>query len=201
MSKLYEKLTSVTLPDGSDTAVWGQWLNQTAANNGIESSEMTLLLHADDGVIWGLLVGNTLALSSEAFSEVAVSLRAKTVQQLRFFGEAGELLVWRTGTAFEGRVVTAAVDTAVGTENCHEEAYLLWGENIKEQDGFTLLQEGARGLLHAPPGSGQSAFINVRHYIEYDPAGQAYVALSRIVSLNWANRPSENTEVQNETSA
>lgn len=188
MSKLYENLAAVTLPDGPDTAVWGQWLNQTATKNGIQSSEMTLLLHADDGVIWGQLVESTLTLSSEAFSEVAVSLRAKTVQQLRLFGDAGELLVWRTGAGFQGRVVTAAVDTAVGAENCHEENYLLWGEKIKEQDGFTLLQEGARGLLHAPPGSGQAASINVRHYIEYDPVGQAYVALSRMVSLNWTNQ-------------
>lgn len=189
MSKLYEKLTSVTLPDGSDTAVWGQWLNQTAANNGIQSSEMTLLLHADDGVIWGHLVGNTLTLSSDAFSEVAVSLRAKTVQQLRLFGEAGELLIWRTGAGFQGRVVTAAVDTAVGPENCHEEAYLLWGESQKlnKDKAFTLLREGARELLHAPPGTGHKASLQIRHYIQYDPAGQAYVALSRVVNLIWTD--------------
>lgn len=188
MSELYQKLESVALPNGSETAVWGQWLTQAAIDNGIRSSEMTLLLHADDGVIWGQLVEGKLTLSCEAFPEVDVSLRARTVQQLRLFGAAGELLIWHTDAGFQGRVVTAAVDTVVGAENCHEQAYLLWGENIEEKDGFTLLQEGARGLLHAPPGSGQSASINVRHYIEYDPAGQAYVALSRMVSLNWADQ-------------
>lgn len=187
MNELYQKLESVTLPDGSETAVWGQWLKQSAASNGIKSPKMTLLLHADDGVIWGQLEGDTLALSSEAFPDiVGVVLRSKTVQQLRLFSEAGELLIWRDSAGFKGRVVTAAVDTAVGAENCHDEDYLLWGEKSEDpQNGFTLLREGARELLHAPPGSGQSGSMKVRHYIQYDKAGQAYVALSRVKALNW----------------
>ena len=150
-----------------------------------DEADYFLLSYHDDGVIWGLLVGNTLALSSEAFSEVAVSLRAKTVQQLRFFGEAGELLVWRTGAGFQGRVVTAAVDTAVGKDDYHDEDYLLWGTNISEKNEFTLLQEGARGLLHAPPGTGETARLKVRHYIQYDEVGQAHYTLSRVLYLDW----------------
>lgn len=183
MSKLYQKIASVTLPDGSETAVWGQWLNQAAANNGIQSSDMTLLLHADDGVIWGQLQGDNLALSSDAFpNDVGVTLRAKTVQQLRLFSEAGELLIWRDGAGFQGRVV---VDTAVKTDDYHDEDFLLWGTAIGANDGFTLLQEGGRGLHHAPPGNGETARLKVRHYIQYDEVGQAHFSLSRVVCLDW----------------
>ncbi len=66
-----------------------------------------LLVHADDGVIWGKrMEDGQLALSSDVFDSqaqypaIAVELRGPTIQQARIFGEAGELLVWRTEDGF-----------------------------------------------------------------------------------------------------
>lgn len=76
------------------------------------------------------------------------------------------------------------------------EPYLLWGsEVLAAQDGFSLLQQGAQGLRHAPPLSVSAAGpvqrvpkpltqAIVRHYVAYDEQGQARVAVSRLVSLS-----------------
>ncbi len=189
MTSLFEKLDTVTLPEAeADTAVWGSWLARLAADNGIQADEMVLLLHADDGVIWGRLAGESLALSSDAYEAVNVKLRPQTIQQMRLFGDAGELLVWRRRDGFTGRVITMEADTAVGKDNTYDEAYLLWGEQTADAvNGFTLLRAGARELLHAPPGNGETAKMKVRHYIQYDEAGQAYIAVSRVLGLEWAD--------------
>ena len=149
-----------------------------------------LLAHADDGVIWGKRQPDRrLLLSSDVFpnTDVAVALRAVTLQQARVFGPAGELLIWRTEAGFAGRFIE---DATISLESLPDEQHLLWhqGNPVKVDSiaGFALLQEGARGQRHAPPvipsGSRRPALI-VRHYVDYDDAGQAYIALSRLVGL------------------
>jgi CRISPR-associated protein (TIGR03984 family) len=153
-----------------------------------------LLIHADDGVIWGRRgPDGTLTLSSDVFDDpttypaVAVKLRAETLQEARVFGPAGEVLVWRTAEGFEARLLT---DAGVGLEALPEEEHLLWRLGnpieVRPEVGFALLQEGAQGQRHAPPlipqGS-QRPVLVVRHYVDYDTEGQAYIALSRLVGL------------------
>jgi hypothetical protein len=66
---------------------------------------------------------------------------------------------------------------------------LLWrlGGVGKPLDGFSLLQEGQQGPRHAPPvvglPDGVRPMLEVRQYLRYDKEGQAYVAMSRLVSL------------------
>lgn len=153
-----------------------------------------LLAHADDGVIWGQREGDgTLKLSSDVFSDpqefpaVAVPLRAETLQQARVFGPAGELLLWRTDSGFAARVIEDGPEHP--SDALPDEEHLLWrlGEKVEAGDGFTLLQEGQQGLQHAPPVEGLPVgarpTLVVRHYLNYDDEGQAYVAMSRLVSL------------------
>lgn len=193
MSKMYQVIDSIELPASDELAVWGSWLTELAEQNGVNAPTLTLLLHADDGVIWGHLSGSALKVSSAAFAQVFVALRASTLQQLRLFGDNGELLLWRTHTGFAGRVITAAADATVGHNNWFDETHLLWGERVGSAvDGFTLLQEGAQGLLHAPPGNGDTVGMRMRHYIQYDATGQASVCLSRIIDLSWSPSKEEN---------
>ncbi len=153
-----------------------------------------LLVHADDGVIWGKRQANgTLLLSSDVFSDpieypsVAVPLRAITLQQARVFGKAGELLIWRTDEGFAGRMLK---NEHMTLEALPDEQHLLWhqGEPVKidQQAGFALLREGQQGQRHAPPvipqGKRRPA-LTVRHYVDYDDEGQAYIALGRLVGL------------------
>jgi len=154
-----------------------------------------LLVHADDGVIWGKLDKNDkLILSSDVFSSpvrypaIAVELRATTIQQARVFGPAGELLIWRTDDGFAGRVIA---DGEKPSADSYEEKQLLWGVVTESQPeaGFTLLVEGEQGQQHAPSltmSKPERACLLVRHYVSYDDHGQAYVDLSRLVDLKVA---------------
>lgn len=159
-----------------------------------------LLAHADDGVIWGKRqADSTLKLSSDVFDDpaqypaIAVELRTVTLQQVRLFGPAGELLVWRTEAGFVARLLT---DEGVGLESLPCEKHLLWHQGDPVQTypdvGFALLQEGQQGQRHAPPvipqGKRRPALI-VRHYVDYDEEGQAYIALSRLVGLEGQDEP------------
>jgi CRISPR-associated protein (TIGR03984 family) len=153
-----------------------------------------LLIHADDGVIWGKRQPDgKLVLSSDVFDHpakypsVAVVLRAETLQEARVFGQAGQVRVWRTPEGFEARLLT---DAGVGLEALPEEKHLLWYQGnlikVRPDVGFALLQEGARGQRHAPPvipQGKQRPKLVVKHYVDYDTEGQAYIALSRLVGV------------------
>lgn len=146
-----------------------------------------LLAHAEDGVIWGKVVDKQLMLAGSEFAEVKVDLRVETLQQARLFGVAGEILVWRDGDDFKGRQV---MDGAKPAAEIVEEVQWLWGTKDTRKTGqtFTLLREGKQGLLHAPPLIGldndQGVALNLRHYLDYDQNGQAYIALSRLTGLS-----------------
>ena len=149
-----------------------------------------LLVHADDGVIWGRRQPDgSLLLSSDVFDlksrypAIAVELRPETLQQVRIFGPGGELLIWRNEGRFQGRSI---MDGNLQTGDAWQEQHLLWGTSIEQREGFSLLKEGQQGPQHAVPivVSGiQRAALTVRHYTQSDRHGQAIVGLSRLVNL------------------
>lgn len=141
-----------------------------------------LLAHADDGVIWGRIKDGSLELAGARFPEVKVELHASTLQDARLFGADGELYIWRTENGFAARLIANDAEA-----DCIEDHQWLWGTpDGKPVEGFTLLHEGKQGLLHAPPIpvlSGQGVQLTLRHYVEYDDQGQAYIAGSRLTGL------------------
>jgi CRISPR-associated protein (TIGR03984 family) len=149
-----------------------------------------LLAHADDGVIWGEVRGEQLALSGDVFDQISPKLQALTLQQARLFSPQAELYLWRTTEGFTARLLT---DVESNESGCLEESYLLWGNRLEEEkEGFFSLREGKQGLRHAPPIEPRKKKDNeikrlqfiVRHYLDYDDDGQAYIKVSRLVSLN-----------------
>lgn len=150
-----------------------------------------LLVHADDGVIWGRREPDgSLLLSSDVFAQkkrypaIAVELRALTLQQCRIFGKGGEVLIWRESSQFRGRIVRNDSATEV---DLWDEQHLLWGTRVvEEREGFSLLEEGQQGPQHAVPIAiprDRRAALTVRHYVEQDENGQAVVVMSRLVDL------------------
>lgn len=150
-----------------------------------------LLVHADDGVIWGQRhPDGSLLLSSDVFHlksrypAIAVELRAPTIQQARVFGNEGELLIWREGKRLCGRIIK---DGEAVPDSAWQERHLLWGiASGKPVQGFTLLVEGKQGPQQAVPltASGrQRAALIVRHYVEADEDGRAAIVLSRLVDM------------------
>ncbi len=145
-----------------------------------------LLAHADDGVIWGRFEAENLRLSGDVFAQVKVDLRPNTLQQARLFGPNGEISLWRVENHPQGSFYwhteegkTADPSTLI------KENYRLWGEAEEIKDGFSLMDEGQQGLLHALPIPllpQQRATLTVYHCIEY-PDDQATITHSRLVSI------------------
>jgi CRISPR-associated protein (TIGR03984 family) len=187
MSKEYGTTIRIEVDQQSNKEALRAWLA------GQMKAQMPwLLAHADDGVIWGKRgADGKLTLSSDVFDNpkeypsVAVKLRAETLQEAWIFGPGGEVRIWRTNGGFEARLLT---DEGVDLDALPEEKHLLWhqGNPVKTHRDFALLQEGAQGQRHAPPvipQAGQRPKLVVKHYVDYDPEGQAYIALSRLVDL------------------
>lgn len=133
----------------------------------------------------------------EAAKRSLPPLRPETLQQARLFGEQAELFIWRDGDgAWRGRLLRETADGEnPNWSESFDEPQLLWGTHgTPLEDGFTLLEDGAQGLYHAVPlqvalveaSEGrlkQSVRLNIRHYLDYDEQGQAYVAVSRLVEV------------------
>lgn len=159
-------------------------LNELAAGGEFEY----LLAHADDGVIWGKVTGRKLALSGDSFPDLSPALRAETLQQARLFGSGAEAFLWRADDGWQGRTVTEA-EGEVGP--AYDEVTILWGTTVEARSGeFTRVVEGQQGIRHAPPvslGPGKfeshSIRLVVRHYLDFDGDGAAFVSLSRLVDL------------------
>ncbi len=148
-----------------------------------------LLAYADDGLIWGVIDKNkTLALSSgkEAFTENSPELRERTLWEARLFGDQAEWYLWKTDAGWRSREITDQGEKPIET---FDEDYILWGTNVGEQEkagGFYLAEEIGQGIRHAPPKpltGRHSLKLRVRHYLDYDKEGAAFVKYSRLVDL------------------
>lgn len=142
-----------------------------------------LLAQADDGVIWGRFENGSLLTRGR-------ELRLATLQAARLFGPQAELFIWRTNEGFAARLIDAEPPSSEEDPAWFDELHLLWGQPAgRPQDGFTPLEEGAEGLRHAPPlelVGNERAALRVRHYLDYDEMGQAYISFSRLVDLERA---------------
>ncbi len=178
------------------------WLTEQAKTYALP----TLLAHADDGVIWGMLAEGVLKLSDGAFPQVSPELRAITLQECRLFSNQAELYLWRDeDDKWQARLIQ---DNQGEAGDTLDEQQILWGTQAEdERDGFTLLSDGAQENQHAPPLSqAKMQFVPadnyrpvrlwVRHYLANDTddqdantiapefqAGLSYIALSRLVAL------------------
>lgn len=166
-----------------------QWLLTQAEKHGLT----TLLAHADDGLIWGVVREGQLKLSGQVFPTQSPRLSGQTLQQLRLFGEHAEVFVWRDGASWRGRVL---IDAAGNEPRYFDEVQIQVGDHVEESgDGFTLVAEGQEGLEHAVPfAAGQIPFgpdglryhplrMTVRHYLDREEDGTLVVAHSRLVRL------------------
>ena len=188
LEKLCKKVSTDSLQNKSQTL--SDWINQQAA-----AHKLTYLLaHAEDGVIWGHFPAGKLATSGEAFNQLA-QLRLLTLQQCRIFGEAGEVMLWKSDEEWQARLCRDSADI-----ECIPEGQMLWGTKQEAQsEGFTLVADGSQGLKHALPLQNipfspdrnklvRPIRLKVHHYFAEDEDGLAYICMSRLVSLFVAPR-------------
>ena len=160
-----------------------------AANEALQGKTV-LLAFADDGVIWGRFEEDSLHTSGEFFPDVSPPLRKETLQQMHIFNVKGEIRLWRTQEGFRAVYIH---DTESEHEQALDESYLLWGTRYhKTKSGFSLVSEGERGFFHAPPlllmpgvftPQSHPLRLCIRHYLDFDETGSAYITLSRLVAL------------------
>ena len=154
-----------------------------------------MLAHADDGVIWGRLDGEELIISHTVAPEHSPPLRTVTLQTVRLFAPAGELLVWRDESgAWKSRLIaeTALPGYTSKWITAFDEQQILWGTNADLRErGFSLMREGSQGLVHIVPlhltepiGEQRRPLqLVVRHYLTMDDYGFMRVNASRLMNL------------------
>lgn len=174
------------------------WLKQQAKNYQLPY----LLAHAEDGVIWGRFDtdNGSLITAREVFPECKFpELRLNTLQQCRFFGKTGEVLLWNSSGKWRSRLILETKASELITKKqigLIPESQILWGTKGQENKvhGFTLLSDGSQGLKHAVPiidinfdadekELKRPVKLEVHHYFCYDSDGVAQIFLSRLVSL------------------
>lgn len=186
------RLMSITLPPDSDIK---GWLETQATLHNLR----WLLAHADDGVIWGRIDGETLKLSGE-MSDISPSLRSETLQTARLFGAKAELLLWRDGdNAWHARLIEDDVQVEdITYQEVIDEHHILWGTTAKQLDNnFTLMCDGVEGLAHAVPIPVTGVYgihnrplrLHLRHYLREDDMGFIRIHTSRLVDVLMEKQP------------
>lgn len=169
-----------TLITVSHPGIKGETLLQELEKLSEISDLKILLAHADDGIIWGELRNHKFE-----FSSSSPAFREETLQQIRVFGEKGELHLWRSENQWHTRLL---VEGSGEEKESIEQCYLLWGDKVESvENGFSFLCHGSQGLRHAPPLIFPEKIIRsgltVRHYLAEDEAGQMYINMTRLVSI------------------
>jgi CRISPR-associated protein (TIGR03984 family) len=161
-----------------------EWLNTHARTYNLKY----LLAHADDGIVWGHFRQGYLNISNSVLPQSPL-LRLATLQQCRVFSQAGEVMLWRFGGEWKARFISDL------KANWVAENQILWGTHgvKRENEGFTILEDGSQGLKHAVPITDievdkaeklvRPVRLIVYHYIDYGDNGIARIHLSRLVDL------------------
>ena len=169
-------------------SLFQNWLIQLAKDNTCSY----FLGHADDGVIWGRFDTTQFTTSHDVFpKQCTARLRTLTLWEARIFGSDAEVYIWKEDHQWQARLIC---DTHLQQEDYIAESQILWGDHAENyQKSFTLLADGSEGLRHAVPiNVPDSAFkkdnprpvrLHVRHYVDYDSAGNARIALSRLCNI------------------
>jgi CRISPR-associated protein (TIGR03984 family) len=173
-------------PQLSDKESLKQWIEKQQKNYKLQY----LLAHAEDGVIWGKFENDKLV-TAECLWDQSPPLKPTTLQQCRIFGKEAEVMLWRKEDGWQARVIQDAPEV-----DCIIEKQMLWGNQIeKSEKGFTLLTDGQQGMRHAVPitdisidpkkskSSPRLVYLHVKHYVNYDTAGIAFIRWSRLLDI------------------
>lgn len=184
IAAVVESVTVESIKDVKD------WLQTQASQYRLK----WLLVHADDGIIWGRMDNGGLVTSDSVAPEISPPLRVETLQQARLFARDAELLLWRDGdNRWHARLIREARDGETPTfTEAIDEPQILWGTDSQPlANGFTLMSDGAQGLRHTVPLVVTGRFdeasrplrLWVRHYLKDDESGFTRIVASRLFDL------------------
>lgn len=161
------------------------------------------LAHSDDGVTWGRFDGEAgcWRLGHDAVPEVSPPVRTEALQELRLFGEDGEVLIWRSDEGLRGRLLEDARGDGPRDESDPlrpaDEFRIVRGDRIRAEarGGFTRVTDatGAEQVLPLALDESQlrqhKVRLHVRHHWEQDAQnGTVRIAVTRLVKLTTRGR-------------
>lgn len=157
------------------------------------------LAHCDEGVTWGRFDPklNIWRLGNQVAPDVSPPIRRESLQEVRLFGQSGEVLIWRTEEGLQGRMLCDSGPSSSHTDPSifippSNESRILRGSYVirSYEHGFSRVGDvtGAEQVLplevtNEQLRSGQVR-LEVRHYFESDAStGAVRVAASRLVGI------------------
>lgn len=156
------------------------------------------LAHSDDGVTWGRFdwEASCWRLGHDAVPEVSPPVRSEAIQELRLFGEGGELLLWRSDEGLRGRLLEDAEGDHPRDEidplRPSDEHRIVRGDRVRASagGGFTRVTDatGAEQVLPVALDEAQlrqrKVRLHVRHYwVQNQDDGTVRIAVTRLVAL------------------
>jgi CRISPR-associated protein (TIGR03984 family) len=180
--------------DAQSCRAWFDWVLGTGSASEEITSPAVALFHCDDGVTWGHLGERSWTLGSRSFPEVSPHPTPDALQEMRIFCEICEVLVWRRGASFAGRVLRDWKEDLQAEVRPADEMRVLMGGRWKGAKGsFTLVHDGTGSQQALPLQIAQGDSwkvwpkLRVRHYFTQDDAsGIVRIAASRLVGFEEA---------------
>jgi len=161
------------------------------------------LAHSDDGVTWGHFDGEARhwRLGHDAVPDVSPPIRPEALQELRLFGDGGEVLIWRSDEGLRGRLLEDAKGDGAPDDadplRPSDELRIVRGDRIRADagGGFTRVtdQTGAEQVLPIVLDKAQlrqrKVRLHVRHYWAQNAEdGTVRIAVTRLVKLTTGGR-------------
>jgi CRISPR-associated protein (TIGR03984 family) len=162
-----------------------------------------VLAHSDDGVTWGRFDGEAgrWRLGHDAVPDVSPPIRPEALQELRLFGDGGEVMIWRSDEGLRGRLLEDAKGDSPRDEadplRPSEELRIVRGDRIRADagGGFTRVTD-ATGAEQVLPIALDDAHLrqhkvrlHVRHYWAQNAEdGTVRIAVTRLLKLTTGGR-------------
>lgn len=183
----------------------GSWLLESAAELVEFNKVGYMLIHADDGVLWGRIDSGQLVTPRVSDpsqpDEWTPNLRSITIQQCRVFSRRGELFIWREAEGvWKGRLL---IENG-GAYRPREKKAILYGSRIVAcpvPQGFTAIIEPGVGMRQIVPLQVPEDALKEDHrdfkddwrvvltaveYLSEDEDGQVMIICSRLKAINVA---------------
>ena len=172
----------ITPLNTGQATIWFNWLNGSDPPKETHGVRFALV-HADSGVTWGYLDDHgQWKLGAAVDPALCPAPVAKSLHELRLFGDTAEVLIWRGDNELQGRILADDDITFDASDPLcpMNEGRRLRGECHETREGFRRFVD-AGGAQHLAPESFPVDF-SVRHYFEQDAwTGAVRIAATRLV--------------------
>ncbi len=162
---------------------WLDWLSEGGPPLTETHGVRFALAHSDSGVTWGYLDDQGhWKLGAAVDPRLCPLPTARSLHELRLFGNTAEVLIWRGDNELQGRLLAddGTVFDSSDPLRPMNEGRRLRGECREMRDGFKRYTD-AGGAQHLAPESFPEEF-SVRHYFEQDAStGAVRIVATRLV--------------------